>query len=128
LRVVDVVVTVGGVSRRLQLRRFGAHRPLDRLGRRGSRSGSGQRGRGANLQDVAPIPGLSAHRYPPHFPMNGKRNMRSKLSAADCPVNHLERPFPDRIGYIARFAREPWRRGFPKHAEILTLTMREAMA
>ena len=90
LGVVDVVVTVGGVGRGLQLRRLGAHRPLDRLGGRGTGSDGGQRRGGDSLQHVAPIPGLSAHRCPPHFfavhsfaePSLGARASRPRMVAS----------------------------------------------
>ena len=61
LCVVDVVMAVGGVGGRLQLRRLGAHRPLDRLGGRRARGNPDKRRRRQALQHFAPIPGQSAH-------------------------------------------------------------------
>src|SRR5205814_689533 len=59
-RVVDVVVTVGGVGRRFQFRRLAAHRPLDLLSVGGTRVDRDQRGRG-DLQDFTTIPEPGAH-------------------------------------------------------------------
>jgi hypothetical protein len=60
--------------------------------------------------------------------MNGKRNMHSKLSAAECPVNHLlSVHFPIASGRLPD-SRESHGAAVPMHAEILTLTMREAVA